>query len=130
MRKSITFLSNTTLIVACILLLASCAKKKSDLIAKDWKASELDLGGNKLSGDDVGGLYLTLKADSSFTIVEQAKMLDGKWKLNEEGTKLSLSFKEENRVAEYTVKELTAEKLILEGDEFGMHRIVTYVVKK
>ena len=42
-------------------VLYSCGAKKTDIIAKDWKATELTLGETKLAADAVGGVNYSFK---------------------------------------------------------------------
>ncbi|HEY8401316.1 MAG TPA: lipocalin family protein [Cytophagaceae bacterium] len=113
-----------TLLVA----VTSCSKNKSEIIAKSWKGTELEVaGGTKLSADDIGGVNYTFNQDGSFTYTEAAKTHDGTWSLNEDGSKLTLVYEEENRTVEQQIKELSEEKMIIHGVEHGMERTVTLI---
>jgi hypothetical protein len=108
--------------------LSSCEKKKSDLIAKDWKATKLNFGGREIGGDIVS-LEYSFKNDGSFSRNEDGKVEKGKWSLSEDGKKLVLDLEDKTRV-EKEIKELTDIKLILSGEEHGMKREETFEGKK
>lgn len=108
--------------------LSSCEKKKSELIAKDWKATKLNFGGSEIGGDIVS-LEYSFKKDGSFSRTEDGKMEKGKWSLSEDGKKLTLDLEDKTK-AEKEVKELTDIKLLLSGEEHGMMRTETFEPKK
>ncbi|HXA00560.1 MAG TPA: lipocalin family protein [Cytophagaceae bacterium] len=111
-----------------IFSLGSCAKKKADLIAKDWKATKLNFGGSEIGGDIVS-LEYSFKKDGSFSRTEDGKTEKGKWSLSEDGKKLTLNLDDKTKV-DKDVKELTDSKLLLSGEEHGMMREETFEAKK
>ena len=123
MKKQTTWL--LLLLVSAVLY--SCGAKKSEMIAKDWKATELTLGETKLTADEVGGVNFSFKSDGSFTYNESGAADKGTWSLSEDGTKITLNYADGNRTVIQNVKELTAEKLVIDYEEHGMKRSITLV---
>jgi hypothetical protein len=111
-----------------VFFLSSCEKKKTDLIAKDWKATKLNFGGSEIGGDIVS-LEYSFKKDAGFSRTEDGKMEKGKWSLSEDGKKLTLELEDKTKV-EKEVRELTETKLILAGEEHGMMRTEIFEGKK
>ncbi|HSZ25384.1 MAG TPA: lipocalin family protein [Cytophagaceae bacterium] len=105
----------------------SCGGSKSKLLEKNWKATELTLGETKLTADAVGGINLDFKADGSFSYYESGAADQGKWSLSEDGSKITLNYLTDNRTVVQTIKELSAEKLIVDYEEHGMKRSITLV---
>jgi hypothetical protein len=116
------------LIAVLLFSLSSCAKKKADLLARDWKATKLNLAGSEIGGDIVS-LEYSFKKDGNFSRTEDGKSEKGKWALSEDGKKLTLDMDDKTRI-EKEVKELTDTKLLLSGEEHGMMREETFEVKK
>ena len=123
-KQKIWWLSSLLFLVLC-----SCGGNKSELVTKDWKATEVILGGTKLSGDDLGGLFFSFKPDSTFTYTETGNSETGKWNLNKEGNQLVLKYTQGDRTVVQDIKELTAEKLVVNYEDHGMKRSVTLVPK-
>ncbi len=116
--------THTLLLLVFILSLTSCGIKKSDMLAKEWNATEVTLGETKLAASDLGGLKYEFKPDRTFIYTESDKTEQGRWAMNEDGSKVTLNFPETKRVVQQSVKELTADKLVLDYDDHGMHRTV------
>ena len=123
MKKQTTWL--LFLLVSSILY--SCGTKKSEIIAKDWKATELTLGETKLTADAVGGINFSFKPDGSFSYNESGAADKGKWNLSEDGTKITLNYADGSRTVIQNIRELTAEKLVVDYEEHGMKRSITLV---
>lgn len=123
MKKQTTWF--LLLLVSAVLY--SCGAKKTDMIAKDWKATELTLGETKLTADAVGGVNYSFKPDGSFTYNESGAADKGTWSLSEDGTKITLNYADGSRKVVQNVKELTAEKLVIDYEEHGMKRSITLV---
>ncbi len=111
------------------LLLYSCGSK-SDTLVKDWKATEFTLGETKIVADSVVGIYFSFKPDSTFEYTETATKDKGKWSLSEDGSKITLIYKEGGRTVVQNIKELSDEKLVVEYEDFGMKRSITLVPDK
>ncbi len=111
-------------------VLASCGSSKSEMIVKDWKATEFTLGETKILADSVVGIYFSFKPDSSFEYTETATKDKGKWSMNEDGTKITLTYKEGGRSVVQNIKELTDDRLVVEYEDFGMKRSITLVPDK
>jgi hypothetical protein len=109
--------------------LNACEKKKSDLLAKEWKASELSFAGTSLSGDQVSLVY-NFKNDGTFERTEDGAKEKGKWALSDDGKKLTLNFEGAMGMMEKEVKELTEAKLVISGEEHTMLRVEKLEVKK
>jgi hypothetical protein len=122
MKKHTTWL--LFLLVSAILY--SCGSNKSDTIAKDWKATELTLGETKLAADAVGGVNISFKKDGTFSYNESGASDKGTWSLSEDGTKLTLNYGG-GRTLVQNIKELTADKLVIDYEEHGMKRSITMV---
>lgn len=119
---------NFILLCLFIAFQTSCGKKKSELIVKSWKATELELaGGTKLSADDMGGISYTFHPDGSFSYTEAARTQEGKWTMNQEETVVTLAYEDDGRKVEQEIKQLTEESLVLHGTEHGMEREVSLV---
>lgn len=116
---------------ACLVsaLLYSCGSSKSEMIVKDWKATEFTLGETKIVADSVVGIYFSFKPDSTFEYTETAQKDKGKWSLNPDGTQISLTYKDGRTVVQ-NIKELSSEKLVVEYEDFGMKRSITLVPDK
>jgi hypothetical protein len=127
MIKTGTF-SYTLFFFLLLFSMSSCEKKKADFIAKDWKATKLNLGGSEIGGDIVS-LEYSFKKDGTFSRTEDGKMENGKWALSEDGAKLNLELDDKTKV-EKDVKELTETTLVLAGEEHGMMRTETFEAKK
>lgn len=122
----IIFQTKILFVVALAFLVVACGKKKSDLIVNKWKVSELELAGAKLTGDQVNIQY-EFEKDGKFSRTESGKTENGTWELNADGNKLSLNIAETNQKIEKTVEELTAEKLVVSGEEFSLKSKLTLV---
>ncbi|HWZ22159.1 MAG TPA: lipocalin family protein [Cytophagaceae bacterium] len=109
-----------------VAVLCACGSNKSEMITKDWKATELMLGDTKLTADAVGGVSFSFKADSSFSYTETGNTENGKWSLNKDGNKITLTYPE-NRIVVQNIKELTPEKLVVDYEEHGMKRSISLV---
>ena len=114
---------------AIIFSLTSCSKSKKELLAKDWKATDLTFAGVTLTGDQVSLVY-SFKNDGTFSRTEDGKTQDGKWDLTADDKKLELTLTDGNAKLEKAVKELTDDKLVLEGEENTMQRTETFAVVK
>ena len=110
-----------------IAVLCACGSNKSEMITKDWKATELMLGDTKLTADAVGGMSFSFKADSSFTYTETGNTEKGKWSLNKEGTTITLNYGDGGRTVVQSIKELTPEKMVVDYEEHGMKRSITLI---
>ena len=108
-------------------VLFSCGSDKSKLLVKDWKATELTLGETKLAADALGGVTLSFKEDGSFAYSESGSAEKGTWTLNDDGTQVTLTYAEGNRVVVQNIKELTAEKLVINSEEHEMKRTIVLV---
>lgn len=118
------------LLVGLTFILFSCGDGKKALLTKKWKATEIDLSGTKLTGDQVNMIY-QFNPDGSFFRTEDGKTEDGTYTLSKEGNKLTLNFKDQDLTAEKTIEKLTEDKLVLSGEEFSMQRTLTLTpVKK
>jgi hypothetical protein len=119
-------------VLACLTsaLFYSCGNSKSEMIVKDWKATEFTLGETKIVADSVVGIYFSFKPDSTFEYTETAQKDKGKWKLSEDGTKVTLTYDQGGRSVVQNIKELTPEKLVVEYEDFGMKRSITLVPDK
>ena len=112
-----------------LISLNACEKKKPELLAKEWNATELSFAGTTLSGDQVSLMY-NFKKDGSFERTEDGTKEEGKWSLSEDGKKLILEFKGAEGKAEKEVKELTETKLVISGEEHTMLRVEKLETKK
>ncbi len=114
-----------------VAFLFSCGGNKSEMITKDWKATELVFGEKgaetKLNGDAVGGVFFSFKADSTFSYTETGSIEKGKWNLDSDKNQIILKYTEGDRTVTQDIKELTAEKLVLYYEDHGMKRNVTLV---
>ncbi len=110
-----------------IVILSACGGNKSELIIKDWKATELTLGETKLTADAVGGISLSFKPDNTFLYTETGNTEKGSWKLNDEGTAITLQYAEGGRTVVQTIKELSADKMVVNYEEHEMKRSITLV---
>lgn len=119
MKKNI--FSVLLFVIASLFLLSSCAKKKAEIITKEWLVKEAKYAGVQLSEDMVSG-RLTLRSDSTFSRLEAGQTADGKWSLSADETKLILTFSEAGNKVEYVITELNEEKLMIQGQEMGMDR--------
>jgi hypothetical protein len=122
MKKNI--FSVLLLVIASVFLLASCAKKKAEILTKEWLVKEAKYAGMQLSEDLVSG-RLTLRSDSTFSRLEAGQTADGKWALSADETKIILTFNDAGDKVEYAITELNEEKLIIKGKEMGMEREYT-----
>lgn len=122
MKKNI--FSVLTLVVASLLLFASCAKKKAEVLSKEWLVKEAKYADMKLSEDLVSG-KLTLRSDSTFSRLEAGQTDDGKWALSADESKIIFTFSETGSKVEYAIVELSEEKLIIKGQEMSMNREYT-----
>jgi uncharacterized lipoprotein YehR (DUF1307 family) len=109
--------------------LNACEKKKPELLAKEWTATELSFAGASLSGDQVSLIY-NFKKDGTFERTEDGAKEKGKWSLSEDGKKLILDFEGAEGKAEKEVKELTETKLVISGEEHTMLRVEKLEAKK
>ncbi len=110
-----------------VAFLCACGINKSEMITKEWKATELMLGETKLTADAVGGVSFSFKADSSFSYTETGNTENGKWSLDKDGTKITLTYPQGERSIVQDIKELTPDKLVLDYEEHGMKRSITLV---
>jgi hypothetical protein len=120
-------------LILCLLLpafLISCGKESGDELLKTWKATELTLGETALSADDLGGVYLGYKKDGSFFYTESGKTEDGTWTLSDDQKTITLKFEESDRTVQQQIKELSAEKLVIEYEEHDMKRTISLVPDK
>ena len=122
-------LTKALIFTVALLSFTACSKSKKELLAKDWKATELTFAGVTLTGDQVSLVY-SFKNDGTFSRTMDGKTEDGKWDLTGDDKKLELQFNEGSAKLEKTVKELTEEKLVLEGEELTMQRTETFVPVK
>ena len=113
------------LIISTVLF--SCGSDKSKLLVKEWKATELTLGETKLAADALGGVTLSFKEDGSFLYSESGSAEKGAWTLNDDGTQVTLKYAEGNRSVVQNIKELTAEKLVINSEEHEMKRTIILV---
>ena len=120
---------NWFLLFAVAIVLYSCGSK-SEMLVKDWKATEFTLGETKIAGDSVVGIYFSFKPDSSFEYSETGQKDIGKWSLNKEGNQITLTYKEGGRSVVQNIKELSSDKLVVEYEDFGMKRSITLVPNK
>lgn len=111
-------------------LFYACGNSKSEMIVKDWKATEFTLGETKIVADSVVGIYFRFKPDSTFEYVETAQKDKGKWKMSEDGTKITLTYEQGGRTVVQNIKELTNDKLVVEYEDFGMKRSITLIPDK
>jgi len=94
------------------------------LIAKKWKATEIEMPSVKLPGDLVN-IQFDFKKDGTFDYQEDNTKDTGKWKMSEDGKMLMLEY--DNKIkADLNVKELKDTKLVIAGKEHGMYR--TYIL--
>jgi hypothetical protein len=112
-----------------LISLNACEKKKPELLAKEWKATELNYAGTSLTGDKVSLVY-NFKKDGTFERNEDGTVEAGKWSLSEDGKKLILEFASAEGKVEKDVKELTEEKLVISGEEHTMLRVEKLEAKK
>ncbi len=110
--------------------LYSCGSNKSEMIVKDWKATEFTLGETKIVADSVVGIYFSFKPDSTFEVTETAEKNKGKWRLNEEGTQIILTYQGDGHSVVQDIKELSSDKLVVEYEDYGMKRSITLVPDK
>mgnify|MGYP001470858323 CR=1 FL=1 len=110
------------------LIITSCAKENKELMAKDWKAIELVLGGTVVSPDAIGGVYYSFSNDGTFEYTEAGQTQDGTWEVNDKT--ITLHYNEGGKTVEKQIKEISEDKLTFEGEEHGMLRAVTLVPKK
>jgi hypothetical protein len=94
------------------------------LIAKKWKATEIEMPSVKLPGDLVN-IQFDFKKDGTFDYQEDNTKDTGKWKMSEDGKMLMLEY--DNKIkADLNVKELKDTKFVIAGKEHGMYR--TYIL--
>lgn len=106
------------------MLFTSCGKSKSDMLVGDWKVTEFDLSGTKLTGDQVGMSY-SFKEDGKFSRVEDGKEQTGSYSLGEDGKTLKFSIDDQGLEFEKTIEDLGEKKMILSGEEFTMQQTLT-----
>lgn len=107
-------------------IMGNAASTKSEMIAKDWKATELTLGETKLAADAVGGVYFSFKTDGTFSYTETGNTETGNWTMDNDG-KIILKYKEGDRIVNQSIQELTAEKLVVNYVDHGMKRNLVMV---
>jgi hypothetical protein len=115
-------------LIVLTILVTACAKEKKEMIAKDWKATELVLGGTTISPDAIGGVYYSFTNDGKFEYTEAGQTQDGTWEIND--NTIVLHYNEGGKTVEKQIKDISEEKLSFEGEEHGMLRAVTLVPKK
>ncbi len=128
MKPNFSALSKAIIFSVLIFSLSACSKSKKELIAGEWKVTQLNFAGLTLTGDQVSLAY-SFKNDGTFSRTEDGKTEDGKWELTGEDKKLELQLTDGSKL-EKTVKELTEEKLVLEGEEHTMQRTETFAKAK
>ena len=122
-------LAKAIIFTVVVLTFTACSKGKKDMLAKNWKATELTLAGNvKLSGDQVSLVY-SFKSDGTFSRTEDGKTEDGKWTLEKGDTEVELKLNNGTEL-EKIIKELTDEKLVWEGEEMTMQRTEVFAPAK
>jgi hypothetical protein len=99
---------------------------KSDLITKDWKATELTLGETKLAADAVGGVYFSFKPDGTFSYTETGNTETGSWNMDKDN-KIVLKYTEGKRSVIQNIKELSTDKLVVDYVDHGMKRNLVMV---
>ncbi|MBX9852042.1 MAG: lipocalin family protein [Cytophagaceae bacterium] len=104
---------------------------KSAIVAKSWKATEIVTPTTTLSGElaDIVGITFNFKPDGTFEYTDEGKKGAGQWKLNKEETALELIY-DDQRGANYEMKELKDDKLIISGMEHDMKRTLTLAPAK
>lgn len=106
------------------LLFTSCGKSKSDMLVGDWKVTEFDLSGTKLTGDQVSMSYSFMEG-GKFTRVEDGKEQKGSYALSEDGKTLKFSVEDQDLEFEKIIEDLGENKLVLSGEEFTMQQTLT-----
>jgi hypothetical protein len=101
---------------------------KAKMIAKSWKAKELETPTAKLS-DEFIDIKFDFKKDGSFEYSEEREKEKGTWKINDKETILTLKY-ENNMEVKLDIKELSETKMVIAGEEHGMYRSYTLVPKK
>lgn len=101
--------------------------EKGAMVAKSWKAAEIETPTVKLSGEFVD-IKFNFKTDGTFEYSEDGKKDEGKWKLNQEETMLMLEYTD-GRKADHDIKELSGDKMVIAGKEHGMYRTVILTKK-
>jgi hypothetical protein len=101
--------------------------EKGTMVAKSWKAAQIETPTVKLSGEFVD-IKFNFKADGTFEYSEDGKKDEGKWKLNQEETMIMLEYSD-GRKADHDIKELSEDKMTIAGKEHGMYRTLTLAKK-
>ena len=133
MKKIINFF-----LVASLVTLVACGGKKSDMVAGSWKLGDMSMGNTdemtkgmpdslkskmeaemKARMDDMKkSASFDFNKDGSFSIKMMGKETKGKWKLNEDGTKMTMTNDgtDGDKTKEETsdVIELTAAKMVMQ----------------
>jgi hypothetical protein len=122
MMKNINTSLKALFLGVLLFSLNACEKKKTELLAQEWNATELDFAGATLSGEQVSLVY-NFKNDGTFERTEDGVKENGKWTISEDGKKLMLEFKGAEGKIEKDIKELTETKLVIEGKEHTMLRV-------
>jgi hypothetical protein len=116
--KKITLIILTTLIYSC--------SSKKDQITHKWLVNKLNIAGQTLEGDAVAGFYLELKNDETYKIVGM-QTEEGKWLVKGDSLFATAS---NGSISGSLIKEISAEKLILETTSEGTSMQIEYIVSK
>ncbi len=121
--KSILF----TLGVA--LLLFSCESQKEKLINK-WKASEIDLAGNVLSGELINDVFIAFNKDGSYQsniLGEDESDAKGTWVLD---GNIIVRKSASNKEWKLSIESLSSDMLVLTYEDHGMKRKLSFIISK
>lgn len=110
------------ILFSTLFFVQSCDFKEDEtvLLTKRWKASELELAGQKISGNDLPLIY-EFRADNTFIKIEgegeSAIKESGTWELNDTERKIRLNYNEAKTEVVFDIEELSDSKLVLSGEE-------------
>ncbi|MDX2188887.1 MAG: hypothetical protein SFY32_03410 [Bacteroidota bacterium] len=111
-----------------VVFLISCGKKE-EKIAKLWKVQEMNIAGQAISGDAVANFSFDIRPDGSYLMKAMAEE-SGKWRISRNGDSLVTLNSMSERPAASLIKELTDEKLVLEGNSEGASIIMVFNATK
>lgn len=125
MKKVLSYFLAILMVVG----LFACKGGKSDLLAAKWKISNLSDGRevpadqkeavDKMMAEMLKDSYLEFKKDGNFDFSIAGKSQKGTWKLNDEGTKLTLKEEGKNAEENMNVADLSDSKVTLSEDAAG-----------